>query len=183
MIADVTDWVSLAAYSIAAVLCKRASTLAWLRREKVEGIFWQTTALVLALLAMTELLDLQTLITAIGREIAVSTGMYAQRRGAQFVFIVGLFLVAVVFGLRIFWWTKHLNVGVRFAIAGILFNGFYILARTASFHHLDKFLGWDELGFTLGSFLKIVGILIMAGAAFHYIANQQIKSKHRTNEH
>ena len=69
--ADAADWITVTAYLIAAILSAQAAQQAWLRREPRDTIFWRMTAVLLVFLSVNELLDLQTLLTAIGRQFAV----------------------------------------------------------------------------------------------------------------
>jgi hypothetical protein len=50
--ADAADWITVAAYLIAAVVSVQASKQAWLRREPKDKIFWRITAGLLIFLAV-----------------------------------------------------------------------------------------------------------------------------------
>ena len=65
-------------------------------------LFWFMTAVLLVFLSVNELLDLQTLLTAIGRQYAVKDGWYEERRQVQYLFIVGLSGLAAVAGAFMF---------------------------------------------------------------------------------
>ncbi len=176
--ADMADWVTVAAYLLGACLSARASWHAWLQRLPHETWFWRLTAVLLLFLAINELLDLQTLLTMIGRAHAKAHGWYPQHRKIQYIFVIALALGAFVTGAVILWLTRQMHAGIRLALAGLLFIGLFILFRAASFHHLDDILGRGATEFPMGSIQEIAGILIVAAAALLY-SNGRGVPKHK----
>ncbi len=166
--ADAADWITVTAYLIAAILSIQAAQQAWLRRESRDTLFWRVTVVLLLFLSVNELLDLQTLLTAIGRQYAVQNGWYEERRQVQYLFIIGLSGLGVIAGIFMLWWTRHTDNAVRFALAGLALIGLFILFRAASFHHFDELLGRGNPAFNLGSIQEIAGILIVASSAILY---------------
>jgi hypothetical protein len=166
--ADAADWITVAAYLIAAVISFQASKQAWLWREPKDNIFWRVTAGLLMFLAVNELLDLQTLLTAMGRQHAIQYGWYGAHRKVQYVFIVGLSVTAAIAGIVMLWLTKHTHIAVRVALSGLALIGLFILFRAASFHHFNEFLGRGNPAFNWGSIQEMLGILIVAGSAAIY---------------
>lgn len=79
---DLADWVTVFAYLLAAMLSVRAAAHAKLCRGR-ESAFWRSTAVLLILLGVNELLDLQTLLTSAARENALANGWYGERRPMQ----------------------------------------------------------------------------------------------------
>jgi len=96
--ADMADWVTVAAYLLAAMFSIRAARHARLRREGRERVFWQFTAVLLVFLGINELLDLQALLTFVVRAYARSSGWYGERRPAQYLFVIALAVAAVALG-------------------------------------------------------------------------------------
>lgn len=166
--ADVADWITVAAYLIAAVLSIQASKQAWLRREPRNNIFWRVTAGILVFLSVNELLDLQTLLTAIGRQHAVQNGWYGQRRHVQYLFIIGLSVAAAIAGIFMFLLTRRAHNAVRLALVGLVLIGLFVLFRAASFHHFDEVRSRGNPAFNLGSIQEILGILLVASSAALY---------------
>lgn len=166
--ADMADWVTVAAYLLGAGLSARASRHARLQRLSHETWFWRLTAALLLFLAINELLDLQTLLTIIGRAHAKAHGWYPQHRRIQYIFVVALAFGAFVSGAMILWLTRQMHASIRLALGGLLFIGLFILLRAASFHHLDDILGRGATEFPLGSIQEMAGILIVAAAALMY---------------
>lgn len=173
--ADAADWITVTAYLIAAILSAQAAQQAWLRREPRDTIFWRMTAVLLVFLSVNELLDLQTLLTAIGRQYAVQDGWYEERRQVQYLFIVGLSGLAAVAGAFMFWLTRRTDNTVRIALAGLALIGLFILFRAASFHHFDEILGRGNPAFNLGSIQEMAGILIVASSSALYTSDNRKK--------
>lgn len=172
--ADLADWITVAAYLLGALLSARASRHAWLQRIPRETLFWRLTAALLLFLAINELLDLQTLLTMIGRAHAKAHGWYPQHRRIQYIFVIALAFGALLFGAVMLWLTRQMHAGIRLALAGLLFIGLFILLRAASFHHLDDILGRGATEFPLGSIQEMVGILIVAAAALFYTRGRPV---------
>lgn len=166
--ADAADWLTVAAYLGTALLAGRAAGRAWLNRRGRERAFWQITAALLCFLGVNELLDLQALLTDLGRAHAKAHGWYGEHRRVQYIFITALAGVAVAAGLAMLWLTRRSHAAVRLALAGLVFIGLFVLFRAASFHHLDELLGRGPPVFTWGTVQEIAGIAIVALAAMLY---------------
>ena len=171
--ADLADWVTVAAYLFAASLSVRAARYAWLRRETRDRIFWYITAGLLIFLGINELLDLQTLLTIVGRAHAIANGWYPDHRRIQYLFIIALSVAAILVGIAMILLTRRAHTAVRLALLGLVFIGLFVLLRAASFHHLDDLLGSGAPEFNWGSVQEMVGILIVASAAGFYTVNHR----------
>lgn len=167
-LADMADWVTVGAYLLAAILCTIAARHAARQQNSSEYAFWMFSAVLLLFLGVNELLDLQTLLTMMGRAHAKANGWYPDHRRVQYIFVVALAFAAVLFGATLLWLTRQLHYSVRLAIAGLVFIGLFILLRAASFHHLDDILGRGATDFPLGSVQEMAGILLVATAALLY---------------
>ena len=166
--ADAADWVTVAAYLVAALLAARAAGQARLRQQGRDGAFWRITAMLLVLLGINELLDLQTLLTSAGRAHAKANGWYGEHRKVQHLFVVALGIAAVLAGSVMLWLTRRTHAALRLALAGLAFIGVFILLRAASIHHLDELLGGGPPSFRWGSVQEMTGILMVAAAAWLY---------------
>ena len=124
--ADMADWVTVAAYLLAALLSARAARHAGLRRQARDSMFWRITAVLLVLLGINELLDLQTLLTSIGRAHAKANGWYGEHRRAQHIFVIALGLAAVFAGICMLWLTRRTHASVRLALVGLVFIGLFV---------------------------------------------------------
>ncbi|HEU4820878.1 MAG TPA: hypothetical protein VFS87_06940 [Qipengyuania sp.] len=166
--ASASDWITVAAYLLAAVIAARAAQAARHRAESRDALFWRLTAAVLVFLGINELFDLQTVLTAVGKAWALWGGWYEDRRLYQFEFILALAVVAFVGGFAALRLTRGAHRTVRWALLGLVFIGIFVLLRAASFHHVDALLGMGPDAFNWGSVQEMLGILIVGLAAHRY---------------
>lgn len=171
--ADIADWVTVAAYSLAALLCDRSARRAALLTELREQAFWRYASALLLFLGINELIDLQTLLTSAGRSHAKANGWYEERRMVQLIFVLILAVGAIIGGIVSLWLTRGSDVAVRLALAGFVFIGLFVFLRAVSFHHVDEWLGRGAPFFNWGSLQEIAGILIVASAAILYRHNRR----------
>lgn len=150
-------WFTVVLYFVAALACVFAS-----RKEIEAGRLWCFLALALALLGLNKQLDLQSLLTAFGRELANSEGWYDRRRDVQkaFVAVVGVIglLGAIVTSVKLGKASRQ----IRWAFAGFLLLGAFVCIRAASFHHVDRFLNSGIFGARFNWIFELGGIAIIA---------------------
>ncbi len=175
--ADAADWINVAVNMFAATMSFRASQHARNKLVTREKLFWRATAGILVFLAVNELLDLQTLLTAIGRQHAILNGWYGDHRKVQYMFIIALSVSAAIVVAAMLWLSRRSHVSVRVAIAGLAMIGVFILIRAASFHHLDEYLGRGHPIFNWGAIQELLGTLLVAGAAAFYTTVHGRRSK------
>lgn len=173
--ADLADWVTVGAYLIAALACTHASRFAWLTRKERDKWFWNLTTVLLIFLGINELLDLQALLTMVGREHAKANGWYGQHRQVQYVFVLSLALIGVVTGIVTLLLTRKARASVRVALIGLGFIGLFVIMRAASFHHLDELLGRKAPLFNWGSVQELLGVAIVGMAALAYPSRRRSK--------
>jgi len=154
------------AYFATAALC------AWTARSILHGIpekergrqylAWWLMTLFLIALGINKQLDLQSLFTAIGRQMAREQGWFDERRKIQFAFILGMMAAATLVMGSIAWairfrWREY---GLMFV--GVVFASSFIVIRAASFHHFESIrLG----GVRLHRIIELGAILLLASAA------------------
>jgi hypothetical protein len=177
--ADLADWLTVAAYLLAALLAWQAAGKAWLSRQGRDRVFWTITTVLLCFLGVNELLDLQTLLTDLGRAHARAYGWYDQHRQVQYVFVIALGVFAITAGLGMLWLTRRTPSAVRLALVGLVFIGVFVFLRAASFHHLDDLLGRDALVFNWGTLQELAGIAIVALAAQRYGRSKPVRRSRR----
>lgn len=166
--ASASDWITVAAYLLTAVLAVQAMRTAAGSGEQRERLFWAFTAGLLVFLGVNELFDLQTVLTALGKAWALHQGWYEDRRLYQFEFILALAVLAVFGGLAALWLTRGTHRAVRWALLGLGFIALFVLVRAASFHHVDELLGMGPAAFDWGSVQEMLGIVIVGWAAGAY---------------
>jgi hypothetical protein len=164
----VMGWVTVAAYLIAALGCFRA---AW-REPDADGHqrrrpapFWLALAISMVALAINKQLDLQSLLTQIGRDVIRSLGLGEQRRFLQgsFILFVALTCAAILAGCV--YASRRMPRRRLPAIVGILFILGFVVIRSASFHHVDAFLAARLGGVKWNWILELGGIGILGLAA------------------
>jgi hypothetical protein len=166
-------WFTVVAYLITALLClisalphrlvfplQRGSQIRWL---------WGFFAILLLLLGINKQLDLQSLVTVVGKDLALSQGWYQQRRMVQTQFIVGIVMAALllvsVIGRAIYAERRTYLL----ALLGLIFLCCFIVIRASSFHHVDALIGWQVVGLRMNWILEIGGIACIAIAAIRTI--------------
>lgn len=174
--ADLSDWATVSAYSLSAIMCFQAARIAGMRLEMRDCAFWRVTAIVLLLLALNELLDLQTLLTFLGRAHAKATGWYDERRFVQYVFVLTLAVAALCSATGLLWRTRHSDGTVRLAVVGLIFIGLFVLLRAASFHHVEAIFSRGGADYTWGKMQEFAGIFIIAAAAALYPRKRVVQS-------
>ena len=124
-------------------------------------------------LGINKQLDLQSLFTQIGKDIAIEQGWYKDRRIIQTGFIILIGLVGVT-TLTILIKTYHnTSSSVKIALAGctILFS--FILIRASSFHHMDIFINMKLIGVRMNWLLELGGLTIIGMGAFRYFYSKK----------
>jgi hypothetical protein len=127
--------------------------------------FWVFCGFALVLFGLNKQLDLHQLISQLGRDWARADGWYQDRREIQSLFMKCLAGAAAVTLLAILWALRGMTFRYYIALLGLMFLGFYVLIRTASFHNVDQFLGLGTEGFRLAWLVELGGIAITAVAA------------------
>jgi hypothetical protein len=157
-------WFTVGAYFVSALL-SFFSAWTYQTKDRRSFFFWNLVSLLMLLLAINKQLDLQSLFTEIGRQIAQHQGWMEQRRSVQFWFIVGFSTMSTA---GFIWFALILqNLFRRFMLAfvGLFFLLSFIIIRAASFHHFDEFLIFSILDFRMNWILELTGIFIIAAAA------------------
>jgi len=164
----VLGWVTVAAYLAAALFAFRRALTVGTRTAGSERagrllLWWGLVALLL-LLGINKQLDLQSWFTSVGRDLARSQGWYERRSGVQLAFIAGISAAALgglagsAWAIRRSWRRDGL------AFTGAVFLVAFIVVRAASFHNIDRFLGFSPGGVRMNWILELGGIaLILAG--------------------
>jgi hypothetical protein len=156
-------WATVVLYFVAFGLCARA--LRNTRMEGVERSFWAAVTLLLGALGINKQLDLQTLFTQLARSLAWRQGWYEQRREAQILFAAAAVCVGLVAAAFLLWLMRRSAIPTRIVIVGCCLLIVFVLVRALSFHHFDRFIGYDILGVRMNWAFEIGGILIVIAGA------------------
>lgn len=158
-------WATAIAYLVTALLAWRAAGAAGRNRREDERRLWLFLCAALLFLGFNKQLDLQTLLTDAGRQLARSEGWYRRRRIFQGLFQLVLMIAAAGGLALILRRFRHSQPAVKAAIAGLVFTITYVLTRAASFHHIDKLFGLHLGTMRLGWVVELAGIAVMGCAA------------------
>jgi hypothetical protein len=161
-------WITVTAYAAAAIAAFAADSKAALGRRGP----WLMVALLMAFLCVNKELDLQSLVTDVGRALSREYGWYEARREVQkwFVAVVlagaGLASIVLIMRFRDFWRSRRL-LG-----AGLAFLLTFVVVRAISFHHVDEFLGVRLGGVRMNVFLELGGIAMVLWAAIRDVSRR-----------
>ncbi len=166
----VWGWIITAAYLAAGLLCLRTwrtEEWAWLRGTPgLKPRFWLLLGIGLLFLCINKQLDLQSLVTVIGRRMAKQQGWYAQHRGVQLAFVIAVGVAAISAGFATLWWVRRVWRRYLIALIGAAYLGAFVVIRAASFHHVDTLLFKSALGPAANRLLELGGIVTIAFAAW-----------------
>ncbi|MCM8532916.1 MAG: hypothetical protein NE330_17235 [Lentisphaeraceae bacterium] len=129
----IEGWIISGLYFLAAIFCfMKFQNRHELSSRKLQT--WLAVCFVLLFLSFNKQLDLQTLISDVGRYIAVKTELMEQRHifKRAFILVVGLSAVSILFLFR-----ENVLILIKtekLAFAGILSLGLFVILRATSFH-------------------------------------------------
>jgi len=180
----IIGWTITIAYFIAAFLCWRAGKV---ERENNLGtrnshsyLLWFGLAIILLVLGLNKQLDLQTLLTSVGREIALSQGWYGIRREVQSIFIGFLALLGLLSMGIICWRLRDRFWEFWLIILGLVLLFSFIFIRAASFNHVNYFLNkWNVIGPFRMKYVVELGSIVLLGSG----AIQRIKKSFKADRH
>ena len=161
-------WITVFAYFLVAFLCGTVASRC--RRDEIpcwrrQYVFWCLLALFMVLLGINKQLDLQSLLTEIGRDLAKHQGWYGQRAIYQRQFIIGI----AVAGLATLVVASLLLLGTwrqtGLALIGLVLLFGFILVRASSFHHVDHLLSEHIRGVRINWIFELGGIGWIGAAA------------------
>lgn len=156
----VLGWFTVFAYFAAAILCLRAGMRDW-RSARL----WVALFFALIFLGINKQLDLQSLVTAIGRHWAMTHNWYAERQWVQYQFIVLVMFAALVFCVWALIAVRRRSAALKGACTGLILLCAFIVVRATSFEHLSTFLGTEVLNLYWNHVFELGGIAIIAGSA------------------
>ena len=160
-------WLTVAGYIVAAISCGRTALQTPITPGPARNrrLTWLVMTAVMAALALNKQLDLQSLLTDIGRVAARHQGWYAERRSFQKWLVLGTLAGAgltvsfLIFRFQAFWKQNVLLA------AGIALLTTFIIVRAISFHHVDTLLKTKVVGIKLNWAFELGGIAIITLAA------------------
>lgn len=178
------EWLNSNGLRVAAyTLASAAALLAWSREarrgERVEvwPAFWLITAVTLGAMALGRALDLDALVTALGRSQSVAEGWYENRRRAQATVVgtIGVLWAAVVATAL---WRVPERRRRYLPAALVLFSLLCFAAiRLVSLHQVDAVLYRRDLaGVRIGSLAELAGIVVVIVLSLLVVTRSQART-------
>jgi len=166
---DFIGWFTFVSYLVAAFLCawaaRRASGAASRAADRRNRVFWYGLAVLMLLLGINKQLDLQTLMTEVGRGIAKAEGWYERRQRVQAVFIAALVAFSSIALLILGVLMRRRPLRHWVALVGVALLVCYVVIRAASFHHVDRVLGMRVAGVKVHWAIELAGIATIGVSA------------------
>lgn len=158
-----TGWFTAVAYLVCAGLCGVAA-----RRGEFESpvlrqraLWWMLTSLML-FLGVNKQLDLQSLLTEVGRLLALQQGWYEERREVQRIFVLAIACGTGGGVMVMLLLYRAVLPAHRVAIVGVLLLAVFVVMRASAFHHVGESL-LPRSGARWGSAaLELLGISLVA---------------------
>jgi len=143
--------------------------------------FWSLISLLMILLGVNKLIDLQSLFTEVGGQIAKTQSWIDQRRIVQFWFIVPSGTTALVAFLSFAIIMRSLFRRFILAFTGLLFLFGSIFLRDVSLHHFVEILGFTPSGAKIYFVLELAGIYLILVAGIREIRENISLKKAKMN--
>jgi hypothetical protein len=150
-------WFTVGSYFACAVL----SSILALTNQDIDRrsfLFWCIISLLMIMLGINKQLDLQSLFTEVGRQIARAQGWMDHRRIVQVWFIMAFGSAAIAAFLLFVRIKPDLFKRFPLAFAGLFFLLCFIVIRAVGFHHFDEILGFRLFGPKMNWLLELTGI-------------------------
>jgi hypothetical protein len=153
------SWITSALYFWGAYSCR--ATAIRLKVGSLETRAWTAIAVLLALLGVSELLQLQPATTNFGRSIAFDEGWYWHRQAIQAALTEIGAVITVVFSLGLFLSARRTSLACAIALACAVMIVGYILVRTVSLHQVDALLRRTTFGLQWNRIPEFAGSVII----------------------
>lgn len=154
-------WFTVGAYALCTILALLVLTRVSGDKTRMKG-FWLVLCLAMAFLAVNKQLDLQSLLTAVGRCISRQQGWYEDRRAFQRGFIeVLLVLIAMVLAASLYWMRRDLRRN-GMALLGLVVVCGFVAVRAVGFHHFDEVINFRVKDVRFNVIFELAGLVLIA---------------------
>jgi hypothetical protein len=155
-------WLTVVIYLLAGIVSLRAAgAMAADPLSRRERLFWAISGTIMLFLAVNKQLDLQSLVTMIGRCHSQLAGWYNDRRAVQKLFILAVAGGGVLALALLALWIRGILDRVWLALLGLGFVCVFVVTRAASFHHMDLLISSRVMGFKINWLLELPGPLLV----------------------
>ena len=162
-------WITVIAYIGTAFICAIAAKAPNLCSPEIvsDRPFWLGVAAIFLFLAINKQLDLQSLLTEVGRAAAKAQGWYGKHRFYQVAFVAIAGLAGALIMLSAIWHFRFRGGSLKLALCGLGFTCTFVVLRAASIHHVDGWLGSEVVGLQWNWLLELSGITtVTVGASW-----------------
>lgn len=177
---NVAGWAVFVTYALAAgiaVVVLRRAPFDPAHRRQMQAL-WGMIALLMAALALNKQLDLQSLMTALGRCLAQDQGWYENRRMVQRDFIFGLIAIAALIGAAMFWMLRGMIRQNLLPLLGLAALAGFVLIRAGHLLHIfvpDQ-IAADYLLHDLTSILEVLCPALISAAGWRILRLQPLQT-------
>lgn len=158
---SIIGWVTFFAYfltaGLAGYICYYAPDLFSGHHKRIRCL-WGGVFLLFLFLGFNKQLDLQSLLTEIGRTIAHNQGWFDLRREVQKWFVLALGILGIIVMVIFFALISKVIRENWFLLVGIILLMTFVMMRAALFHHVDRFHNVLFLGRRMNWVLELAGI-------------------------
>jgi hypothetical protein len=162
-------WLTVVLYFLAVLGCWTTAQTLSSMGSSAGGIneirAWRWVAGTFVALGFNKQLDLQTALTEVGRAFAHHQGWYDQRQPIQVAFIVLIAVICLTAAIILVRWAREAPFPTWVALLGSISVICFVFIRAASFHHIDRLIGGEVLGWRWNWILEIGGISVVLGAS------------------
>ena len=135
--------------------------------------FWLAITLIIFLLGVNKQLDLQSLLTAIGKFYAHQGGWYEHRRNIQVFGIISILTLALV-GFSIFALKMRTILKTNWlAMVGLVFLLAFVMIRATSFHQMDILISATIFGIRMNWILELSGLIAIGLSASNIMRSRK----------
>jgi hypothetical protein len=154
------SWITAALYFWSAYSCRATSI--HLKVGSLEPGAWTAISVLLALLGVSELLQLQPALTNFGRSTAFGEGWYWHRQGIQAAFTKIGAAITVIFSLGLLLSARRTSLECAIALACAVMIVGYIFVRGVSLHQVDALLRRTTFGLHWNRIPEFTGSVIIS---------------------
>lgn len=173
-------WFTVVAYFYTAILASKlylSSSRMFAEHAVQQKQFWLFMALILFVLGINKQLDLQSLLTTIGKYYAHRDGWYEHRRVIQVSLIIGILLSMLMLTLWFLFKVKKIVKANWLAVLGLSFLLVFVMLRATSFHQMDILINATVLGVRMNWILELIGIFAIGLTALNVMRDSNRSSE------
>ena len=158
------------AWSCRVYLCANSLFTQPIQRQKN---LWLLITITILALGINKQLDLQSLLTQIGKYFAYHNDWYDQRRHYQRLFITSILALSIIAMATLFFVYKPVLRKHYIAIFGLCFLLAFVVIRASSFHNVDELLTADFQGIRFNWAMEISGIFLVSLNAYQLLTGNK----------